>query len=434
VQHTKVTDLSPLREMPLYVLRCDFKYERDADILRSIKTLETINDKPVKEFWKEYEMKKAFVVLARDGKAEQAFPTLKDAVEKAQSGDSIEICGDGPFPTEPINLDSKKLTIRAAAGRRPVISLDPAFRNVERTLIASNTSLVLEGLDIRTDSKAAHNCHLIAVGEPSSLIVRHCRLVSTGAGFPIVAHHSPMVEIWNTEVIGASKNPVHWAFPSRGKMLLEQSILTGTYGLACSVRSVPVEELFLNVRACTIVGENALGVGWYPQSAKPKSRPSFTVDFSGNVLHAKSHLVGLWDEGKTPEWTRVALDFLSCWKWKDGTNLLGPARPFLLLQQKPYPEDKPVRFPEDWKAFWKSESVPGIVGEPRFAGVDPLALTPEARVSLSAADYRLADGSPGKGLGADVDKVGPGKPYDEWKKTPEYKKWCEEIDKLFKGP
>jgi hypothetical protein len=55
---TSVTDLSPLKEMPLKELQCDFKPERDAAILRSIKTLEKINEKPVKEFWKEVDAKK----------------------------------------------------------------------------------------------------------------------------------------------------------------------------------------------------------------------------------------------------------------------------------------------------------------------------------------------------------------------------------------
>jgi hypothetical protein len=50
---TKVTDLSPLRGMPLKVLNCDFKPERDAAILREIKTLETINGKPAAQFWKD---------------------------------------------------------------------------------------------------------------------------------------------------------------------------------------------------------------------------------------------------------------------------------------------------------------------------------------------------------------------------------------------
>jgi len=52
-RNTPVTDLSPLKGTPLKELRCDFKPERDAEVLRSIKTLEKINDKPAAEFWKE---------------------------------------------------------------------------------------------------------------------------------------------------------------------------------------------------------------------------------------------------------------------------------------------------------------------------------------------------------------------------------------------
>jgi formylglycine-generating enzyme required for sulfatase activity len=55
---TKVTDLSPLKGMPLKSIFCDFKPERDTEILRSIKTLEWINGKPVAEFWKEVDAKK----------------------------------------------------------------------------------------------------------------------------------------------------------------------------------------------------------------------------------------------------------------------------------------------------------------------------------------------------------------------------------------
>jgi hypothetical protein len=52
-QGAGVTDLSPLVGMPLEELKCDFQPERDADILRSIKTLKNINGKPAEEFWKE---------------------------------------------------------------------------------------------------------------------------------------------------------------------------------------------------------------------------------------------------------------------------------------------------------------------------------------------------------------------------------------------
>ena len=48
---TNVTDLSLLKELPLKTLFCDFNADRDAMVLRSIKTLEQINGKPVAEFW-----------------------------------------------------------------------------------------------------------------------------------------------------------------------------------------------------------------------------------------------------------------------------------------------------------------------------------------------------------------------------------------------
>jgi serine/threonine-protein kinase len=48
----KVRDLKPLQGMPLESLWCDFEPKRDAEILRSIKTLKEINRQPVQEFWK----------------------------------------------------------------------------------------------------------------------------------------------------------------------------------------------------------------------------------------------------------------------------------------------------------------------------------------------------------------------------------------------
>jgi hypothetical protein len=54
---TKVTDLSLLKGMPLKELLCNFIPARDTKILRSIKTLEKINGKEAKEFWREVEAK-----------------------------------------------------------------------------------------------------------------------------------------------------------------------------------------------------------------------------------------------------------------------------------------------------------------------------------------------------------------------------------------
>lgn len=53
INSTLVTDLSALKDMPLKELRCNFSPKRDTEILRSIKTLETVNGLPVAEFWKQ---------------------------------------------------------------------------------------------------------------------------------------------------------------------------------------------------------------------------------------------------------------------------------------------------------------------------------------------------------------------------------------------
>jgi serine/threonine protein kinase len=57
MMNTPVADLSPLKEMSLRHVRLDFQRERDAEILRSLKSLQTINDKPLDDFWKEVDGK-----------------------------------------------------------------------------------------------------------------------------------------------------------------------------------------------------------------------------------------------------------------------------------------------------------------------------------------------------------------------------------------
>jgi len=51
-QGARVPDLSPLKGMPLKDIFCSFKADRDAEVLRSIKTLQTINNQPAAEVLK----------------------------------------------------------------------------------------------------------------------------------------------------------------------------------------------------------------------------------------------------------------------------------------------------------------------------------------------------------------------------------------------
>ncbi len=50
--HVHVSDVSALKDLPLKEVRCEFKPLRDAVVLRSIASLESIDGKPAAEFWK----------------------------------------------------------------------------------------------------------------------------------------------------------------------------------------------------------------------------------------------------------------------------------------------------------------------------------------------------------------------------------------------
>jgi hypothetical protein len=57
IDQLNVTDLAPLRGMPLTHLSLTFRPEQDAEIVRSLTTLQVINDKTPAEFWKEFDSK-----------------------------------------------------------------------------------------------------------------------------------------------------------------------------------------------------------------------------------------------------------------------------------------------------------------------------------------------------------------------------------------
>jgi hypothetical protein len=84
----------------------------------------------------------------------------------------------------------------------------------------------------------------------------------------------------------------------------------------------------------------------------------------------------------------------------------------------------------EWKQRWGGKDRNVREGKVRYQGGDLLTRAKGVPLNLNAEEFRLADGSPGKGagpdgkdLGADVDLVGPGAAYERWKKTPAYQQW-----------
>lgn len=55
VDTTSVTDLSPLIDLPLKRISITAAPDANLEVLRSIRTLQFISDKPVEQFWSEFE-------------------------------------------------------------------------------------------------------------------------------------------------------------------------------------------------------------------------------------------------------------------------------------------------------------------------------------------------------------------------------------------
>jgi hypothetical protein len=90
----------------------------------------------------------------------------------------------------------------------------------------------------------------------------------------------------------------------------------------------------------------------------------------------------------------------------------------------------------EWEQFWDLKNTGSIQGQVRFKKDIPR----NYKGDPIQDDFRLADDSPGKGvgkggkdLGADVDLVGPGAAYERFRKTPEYQQWLKDLGPVFGG-
>jgi hypothetical protein len=85
---------------------------------------------------------------------------------------------------------------------------------------------------------------------------------------------------------------------------------------------------------------------------------------------------------------------------------------------------------EEWSQFWGVPPTKSVQGTAQFQEGNLLARLQGDIHSLRPADFRLARESPGHGLGADVDLIGPGDPFQRWLQNPAYQEWRRLTDEL----
>jgi hypothetical protein len=247
---------------------------------------------------------------------------------------------------------------------------------------------------------------------------------------------SALCEVRNCEFFCGPWYGLGWTVPATGSLALDNCLFIRSPLLIEMHPAVP-RDVSVRLSRNTWVGRDySLEVRLYTTNLPGADRP-IRLDVSGNVFQYTQALahVNQWLEmplgaAETEVLTRRLL------AWDERRNAYPPMLPLLKFTRiyRDLPDSVPVKGLARWRRFWglKWPSSSSEVGV-RFAAPDLEARLADAPEKVVPEDFRLHRDSPGKGLGADVRLVGPGLPYDRWRKTPEYRQWQKRVAKVLKG-
>lgn len=246
--------------------------------------------------WKLPEPDAPFVLLGARGAFERTFATLADAVQGASDGDTIEIRGNGPFETAPIDLKVKALTIRAGEGYRPHLRHQPTDPKSIEPVLTTSGRLVLEGLILERganpgaklwlENSAVVNVH----GAPFRLA--NCRVVGHRVYFGLNLYRVPEGVVTNCEILGDECFiAIHFAGPVSSRLRLENNLIAfKVTGLAVAFPSKKgvdeFQDAVVSLHHNTIwavhpLGHHNFGTLDLAQLANPKM---LRLEAAGNIM------------------------------------------------------------------------------------------------------------------------------------------------------
>jgi hypothetical protein len=391
-----------------------------------------------------------FALLAQDGRPEQAYPTLAAAVTAAQSGDAIEIRGDGPFLCDPIELGPKDLILRAALGHRPQLQQGRPESPARSCWLHSAGKLVLEGLDLRRyGEEVIPDPGFVSISPPGRLYMAQCRFVIQGPG-SVVRSNSPSLQVRRCEFFlsaltwgGLQWNQVPSTDFPENRATVEGCLFFSPPGTASGVNlTYPASfpRFSVEVRNNTFACTQALGLVFGNCSGAEIMAAGRTgrIQLSANVFAATLCIIGHYT---LPEWQLMpaskAVDYYPVvFDWRDQGNVYLRGVSLLRARDQPNPLTPQREFKSlaDWQKWMGVTERSSVEGAIRFTGVSGKETDLER---IHPAHLRLAEdsigrkaGPDGRDLGADVDAVGPGAAYEAWRKTGDYQQWLKDTGQL----
>jgi serine/threonine protein kinase len=367
-----------------------------------------------------------FHIVGRD----DVFAGLAAALDAAQDRDIIEVHGDGPFLTPPLTISDKRLTIRAAVGSHPVILSETPTAAAPKPLLASDTDLRLEGLEIHWAleprqglSEADMLARSIVGTTHGRLIVSHCRIVSermngcmAGACRDAIVHRS--------HLLTRNGMGVYWPVDPSGRLVIEDSLLESHFAISLSTGLGSSGSAPVRVRLSRSTVVAAQGIQLILEST---SRHRIPIGFDHSLVDAEFLFVPTMVRLAPKAKSVIRLDdppgVLRGWvAWSEEANVYRRGIQYLgrpAFAQKGPPVSASIGAIDRWLELWQlplGTSIEGLISyapRPESSRTAPLILD----------HIDSPSGAAPTDVGAPTGQLGPGPAYDAWRKSPAYGQW-----------
>ena len=384
-----------------------------------------------------------FLIVSADAQSGRAFTGLAEAIDQAQDGETIEIHGHGPYLCQPLDIVDKRLRIRAAAGFRPVLELQQGAIQSASPLLRTNQRLVLEGIVLQRLAQGPAGSwqprNALLKADRCELWIAHCRFVFNQRLCGIRAEHSQLCRIRNCEFITTSGVSVGSDHASQGRLFLHNNVMTGDSALLSEFHARDVEKALVVFSGNTIFSRDGIELVLYSRPADaslPGGALSGLIQYQvrDTVFRVEQSLVRVEQAGELARLGEHLSPRIRGWlpsvmDWDGEENYYDIGRQYVrvTLQGNPAPVRLMTRDLADWQGLWTESDVDSASGQVELTESGLLDTIADSPGQVRPSQFQLTAPQPNSAAdhprGADVSQVGPEKPYQQWRKTPEYLQW-----------
>lgn len=368
------------------------------------------------------------VTVKQSGSEPLEYPTLSDAVRDADDGDIIEIEGDGTQEiSSTITTNGKRLTIRAAAGSEPILTISSV--KVPSGIVSDN-ELVLEGLTIRfnaasepalarTPKREAVRC------VSGSIRISNCRFDATIGSQDslncVTVIKASLCEIRNSEFYSGPLNAaLDIGMIPETEFILENNVIAGAVAvsIAFPISKVAGFEATARLKRNTICAITGLLVSLPPEELGPI--PPVPVEAESNLLDV-DFVACLVMQSLKSTLVRPPLNpalIAQLMRWQGNANQFRVRESYIGLSL-PRQKNKTARSFATlaaWNSLWKQPDSTAIqLANHSQASLlfrrDSNLVSPSNFLALSPREQSLATR---RQAGAQLEFVGPGIEYTNW--------------------